>query len=171
MKRRVEEGERARAHRDRNRHSQTGDERQARILDQHPRAELEVEPPVVERSERARVALTLLRLFHSSERPPRRITRVVGAHALRDVSVLEQLEMRRDLAREVGFRTAGAEEGEQTKKKPSHDVSSYSDLSASVGSIRSARLVGTMHASMHTPIMSAAYAAISATCVADSAPS
>jgi hypothetical protein len=42
-----------------------------------------------------------------------------GAHAIRDEPVFEELQMGRDLAREIGLRTTGPEERNQTENDAS----------------------------------------------------
>jgi hypothetical protein len=63
------------------------------------------------------VALALLRLVHASERAPGREARLLGAHALCEELVFEELQVRTDLPREIGFGTAGVEERSQPKQE------------------------------------------------------
>ena len=100
------------------------------MFDEHPDAELDVQPPIVERPERPRVALVLFHLFDSAERAPRRMTGLLWGHPLRQESVLEELQVRVDFPCELGLGTAGPEEGHQTMKETTdrndHDGSSRS---------------------------------------------
>ena len=111
------EFERGRSRRDCEGHRETADERQARILDEHPRAKLEVHRPACQPSERARVAVVLFRLLDAAEGAPGRVPGVVGAHAPCDESVLEQKEVRLDFARELGLGAAGPDQSDQTLKE------------------------------------------------------
>ena len=70
---------------------------------------LDVEPRVLQEPERARVALVFLRLLDAAERPGR-ISRLLDGHSLRDEPVLEDLEVRTDLSRELSLGPAGAEQ-------------------------------------------------------------
>src|SRR5688500_699757 len=87
---RIKERKRCRPERNRDGHGHAADQRQARILDEHPRAQLEVEPRVVQPPERSRIPLMLFRLLDAAECAPRRIARVFRAHALRAKLLLEE---------------------------------------------------------------------------------
>ena len=69
------------------------DDRQARILGQHSRAELEVDARIVQPAEATRVALMFLGLLDAAEGAARRQPRLVSGHALGDEPVFEQLQM------------------------------------------------------------------------------
>jgi hypothetical protein len=119
----VDDAERAHGDGDRDRHAESADERQARIPDQHAHGEPDVEPPLIEQRERSRVALSFFRLFDlAAERAARGKTCLGGAHAARDEVVFEQLQVRGDLAREVGVGRGAAEGGEQSGDEANHGV-------------------------------------------------
>jgi hypothetical protein len=89
----IKEREEARANGDADRLARAADQRQRGVLGQHPRAELEVHPRVVQPAKSARVALVLLGLFDAAEGASRSQPRFVSGHAFRDKLVFEQLKM------------------------------------------------------------------------------
>ena len=70
------------------------DDGEARRLQEHPRAKLQVHRPAGEPAERSRVALLFFGLLDAAERAPGCVSRLVSAHPLRDVLVFEQLQVR-----------------------------------------------------------------------------
>ena len=93
----------ARADCNRRRQPDAADNRQARILLQHPGAELEVDARVVYPAEGARVALMFLGLLDAAKGALRGKARLLRAHALREEAIFKELEVRADLAREIVF--------------------------------------------------------------------
>ena len=63
----INDAEPAGGDRDGHRNAEPPDQRKTGVLDQHPDAELDIQPPGIERPERSRVALALLRLFDFAE--------------------------------------------------------------------------------------------------------
>ncbi len=63
------------------------------------------------------VAGALLRLLDAAERAARGAARLVRTHAARDEVVLEEPEVRDDLARQLALRAAGAKERQQRVKE------------------------------------------------------
>ena len=105
---------------DREGHRHAADDGQARILHEHTAAELDVHRPAGEPSERARVALMFLDLFDTAEGAARGVARFLGVHPLGDVLVLEQLQVRIDLARQLLFGAVGAKQRQQSEKYSAH---------------------------------------------------
>ena len=133
----IEEGEERRADGDADRQSDAADQRQPRILHEHPRAELEVDAPVVQPAEGARVALVFLGLLDAAERAPRGEARVVAGHAFRDELVFEQLQVRRDFARrdqsrpDAAGRTtaaAGTKASHERRQRPTRSTRTSSEV-------------------------------------------
>ena len=89
----VDQREEGGADADPDRQSQSADDREARVLRQHSRAELDVDSRIVQPAEAARVALMLLGLFDAAKGAAGRQSRFVFGEALGDELVLEQLKM------------------------------------------------------------------------------
>jgi hypothetical protein len=100
-----------------------GHKRQPRILQQHAGPELDVEPAFVQESEAASVAVPVLHLFDlAPERAARGQPRLVCAHAVGEVSILEQLEMCGELSGQLGLGTGRANKRPQAKHTTSHEL-------------------------------------------------
>jgi hypothetical protein len=97
----VEEREECCADSDSDREADAADQRQAGILQQHPRTELDVSARVVYPTEGARVALMFLGLLHTAKGALRGKARLFRTHALCAKAVFEELEVRANLAREI----------------------------------------------------------------------
>jgi hypothetical protein len=98
-------------------HAEGPDHGQPWIFDEHPRAEPGVEPPFVHPRKGARLALPLLGLLDAAKGTPRGEARVLGGHPLREERVFEELQVRVDLAGELGLGAARAHERQQPVEK------------------------------------------------------
>jgi hypothetical protein len=90
------------------RHRHAAHDGQAGILQEHPAAEFQVHGPAGEPPEHPGFALMFLHLLDAAEGSPGGEARLLRVHALRDELILEQLQVRADLARQLPFRAARA---------------------------------------------------------------
>jgi hypothetical protein len=112
------------AHPDREGHRHAADDGQTRILHEHPAAESQVHGPAGEPSEHAGFALMFLHLLDAAEGPQGGVARLPWVHAFRDVLILQELQMRADLARQLPFGGARAKRRQQAKDVAAHALSS-----------------------------------------------
>ncbi len=105
----VEEGEEPRAHGDRHRHTEPADDREPRVLDEHARAQLDVEPreaELVEGAEPPRATRLGLVVLHAAELHPCQplglVRRDALPHEVRRAQLDVMLELLAHLALDVG---------------------------------------------------------------------
>ena len=109
---------------DREGHRQAAHDGQAGILHEHPAAEFQVHGPAGEPPEHPGFALMFLHLLDAAECPQGGVARLLRVHAPRDVLILEQLQVRADLARQLPFGAARAKRRQQAEDGVAHELSS-----------------------------------------------
>jgi hypothetical protein len=106
-----------------------------------------IPPRIREPGERSGVALPIPCLLDAAERASRRDARLFGRHAAALEVVREQREMRRDLPRQVGFRTVRTNHIQQPEEEMPQSSHCYDSFKSNL----STRLARRRHRAVCTP--------------------